>query len=179
MKARRSGQLLLVACLLGAAIVVAACGATGEATYSDPFAYCRAVDTIDTPDARYTGPEIPDEVAQGLQVALGLPTGTPAPPIAQNSYWRCMDGQVYACTVGANLPCLERANTDRTPTEEMAAYCKENPTSDFIPAVVTGRDTVYEWHCSQGTPEAGDQVLTADARGFLSEYWYKIEQGGQ
>ncbi len=29
-----------------------------QATYSDPFAYCAAVGTIDAPDARYTGPKI-------------------------------------------------------------------------------------------------------------------------
>ena len=33
---------------------------TGQATFTDPYAYCTAVGNMDTPDARYTGPKTPD-----------------------------------------------------------------------------------------------------------------------
>ena len=184
-RARRLAALLLLAGLLGAcALPVGPSGAaapataTSAATYTDPFAYCAAVGTIDAPDARYTGPRLPSDVVNGLQKALGL-TGTPPPPVAQGTVWRCMDGQVYACTVGANLPCEEKANTDLTPTQEMKDFCQANPQSDVIPAVVTGPATVYEWRCTDGTPKTVKQVAQPDARGFLANIWYKIAPPGK
>jgi putative hemolysin len=143
------------------------------ATFADPFAYCAAVGTMDTPGPDYAGPKIPESVARGLQQALNAPD-TPIDVLENGSFWRCMDGSVYACFVGANLPCEAKANTDRTPTQEEIDYCQQNPNSDFIPAVVTGRETVYEWRCRDGTPEIVRQISQPDAQGFLSEIWYKI-----
>ena len=151
-------------------------GASG--TFTDPFAYCAATGTIDAPDQRFVGPKVPPAIAAGLQKALGL-TGTPAPPVAENSVWRCMDGKVYACTIGANLPCTEKADTNRTPTQAMADFCQANPASDFIPAVVTGRATVYEWRCTDGKPEIVRQMTNVDAQGFQADIWYEIMPAGQ
>jgi Tol biopolymer transport system component/putative hemolysin len=143
------------------------------ATYTDPFAYCAVVGTVDTPGSDYVGPQVPESVARGLQQALNAPD-TPIEVLENGSFWRCMDGSVYACFVGANLPCQAKANTDRTPTQEEIDYCQQNPNSDFIPAVVTGRETVFEWRCRDGAPEIVQQVSQPDAQGFLSEIWYKI-----
>src|SRR5664280_2603081 len=41
-------------------------------TYTDPFAYCAAVGTIDAPDSRYTGDPIPLMIIQGYLKAAGL-----------------------------------------------------------------------------------------------------------
>lgn len=146
---------------------------TAQATYSDPFAYCAAVGTIDQPDARYAGPKLPPGVVNGLQKALNLP-GTPAPPVAQNSFWRCMDGKVYACTVGANLPCQSKADVSKTPADDMNAFCQQQPAADFIPAAVTGHDTIYEWGCKAGRPEITGQIAQVDARGYRADIWYQI-----
>ena len=78
--------------------------------------------------------------------------------------------------MGANLPCEAKADTDRTPTQDEIDFCQANPDSDFIPAVVTGRETVYEWRCAAGQPEIVRQVSEPDAQGFLSEIWYQIDQ---
>jgi dipeptidyl aminopeptidase/acylaminoacyl peptidase len=142
-------------------------------TYTDPFAYCAAVGTVDTPGSNYVGPQVPESVARGLQQALNAPD-TPIDVLENGSFWRCMDGSVYACFVGANLPCEAKANTDRTPTQEETDYCQQNPNSDFIPAVVTGRETVYEWRCLGGTPDIVKQLSQPDVQGFLSDIWYKI-----
>jgi hypothetical protein len=159
--------LLVVASLAG-------CGAnSASASYADPFAYCAAVGTIDAPGDTYTGPQVPPSVAQGLQTALNAPD-TPLSVLETGSSWRCMDGDVYACFVGANLPCDAKANTDRTPTQEEIEFCQQNPASDFVPAVVTGRETVFAWRCRDGSPEILNQVFQPDAQGFLSEIWYKI-----
>ena len=131
--------------------------------------------TIDAPDAAYTGPQVPESVANGLQVALNAPE-TPLSVLEGGSSWRCMNGDVYACFIGANLPCDARANTDRTPTQDETDFCQQNPDSEFIPAVVTGRETVFEWRCREGTPEIVRQVFQPDAQGFLSEIWYKIDR---
>jgi hypothetical protein len=146
-------------------------------TYSDPFAYCAAVGTIDAPDARYSGPSVPDEVARGLRTATQAPPDAPLDQFRSGSFWRCMDGKVYACTVGANLPCQEQANTSQAPTAAMTNYCRTNPNGD-IPAFVTGRATIYAWSCANGVATSGRQVAQVDDRGFLANIWYAISTQG-
>jgi len=177
-----------------AALLLSACGApqatavptavaspspaTEQGQFTDPFAYCAAVSTMDTPDARYTGPETPEAVVKGLRKVLETPDDVPMEPFVAGTFWRCMDGKVWACFVGANLPCTEKADTSRTPTPDMADFCKANPTSDFIPAYITGRATVYEWRCTNGVPEIVKQIVEPDAQGFQSNIWYEISPGG-
>lgn len=145
------------------------------ATFSDPFAYCAAAGTIDAPDSRYTGEKTPDVVIQGFLKAAGLEnTSEPAEMLQKSTIWRCMDGKVYACNFGANLPCDSKANTDKTPTQEMTGYCKENQGAEFIPAYVTGHTTIYSWRCDKDKPVVDQQVFQTDAAGYLSEIWYPI-----
>lgn len=146
-------------------------------SFSDPFAYCAAVGTIDAPDARYVGQKVPDSIAQALKKATGAAADAPLNIFVQGSYWRCMNGKVYGCFVGANLPCTAKADTSRTPTADETDFCKANANADVVPAVVTGRDTVYEWRCRNGAPDIVRQVVTPDARGFLSQYWYELTPG--
>jgi hypothetical protein len=169
------GPMALSIALLLVVASLAGCGTPAPASYADPFAYCAAVGTIDAPDATYTGPKVPESVAQGLQKALNAPD-TPLDVLENGSSWRCMGGEVYACFVGANLPCEAKANTDQTPTQDEVDFCKQNPDSEVIPAVVTGRETVYEWRCRNSAPEIVKQVFQPDAQGFVSEIWYKISK---
>lgn len=99
------------------AAVVAACSAdTASArSHADPFAYCSAVGNVDVPDGRYTGPAMPPAVAEGLRRALGAAADAPIELFTRGASWRCMGGTPYACSVGANLPCRERADTSRAP----------------------------------------------------------------
>lgn len=87
-----------------------------------------------------------------------------------------MDGKVYACTVGANLPCLDKADLGRAPAAPIVRFCRLNPAANVIPAYVTGRATVYEWRCAQGAPAIVRQLATPDAQGYLSNIWYEIPQ---
>ncbi|MCC7129113.1 MAG: hypothetical protein B6D39_03340 [Anaerolineae bacterium UTCFX2] len=145
-------------------------------TFSDPFAYCAAVGTIDQPDAHYIGPKITDAILQGFIKAAELDASAePSEVFEQSTIWRCMDHSVYACNFGANLPCDSKADTNQTPTQAMADYCKENPNSDFIPMYVTGHATIYSWHCVKDQPEVLEQLDEVDAAGFLSRIWYRIE----
>lgn len=172
---RRTDLLLALALMLSATLLVGCGSATVSADYTDPFAYCEAAGTIDAPGEEYTGPALPETVARGLQTALNAPD-LPFEMLQNGSVWRCVEGQVYACFVGANLPCEAKVNLDKTPTQEMTDFCTANPDSDFVPAVVTGRETVYEWRCTNSTPEIVRQVSEPDAQGFFSEIWYEISQ---
>lgn len=141
--------------------------------YDDPFTYCTAVGTIDVPDERYTGPKMPDSIIQGM-VNQGVVSAEAPSEFKQNAVWRCMDHSVWVCHFGANLPCQEKADLSQTPTPEMKDFCTANPSADSIPAVVTGRATVYEWKCHQGKPEVARQIFQADPQGYLANFWYEL-----
>jgi len=164
--------LFILIFVLGCALILVACASPAP----DPFAYCASVGTLDAPDARWTGPKTPDVVVRGLMKAMGLPADAQPDPIAQSTFWRCMDGKVYACTVGANLPCQEKADTSKTPSAAMNEFCQANPSSDSIPAYVTGRATVYDWKCANGAPVINQQLTEPDGRGFLKMFWYEISK---
>jgi hypothetical protein len=147
---------------------------TFSQTLSDPFAYCSAVVNADTPDARYTGQKISSVVVQNLRQVLGTPADAPNEIFLRANFWRCMNGKVYACFVGANLPCGAKANVDQTPTQAENEFCKQNPHAE-IPAAVTGHEAIYAWRCNNGSPEIAKQVFQVDARGFIMEIWYEIK----
>lgn len=139
--------------------------------YIDPFSYCRGVDTIDKPDDSYVGPAVPPAVLEGLARALGVPRVEP-----RGVFWRCMDRRVYACAVGANLPCEEKADTSREPTRAMLDFCRSQPGADTIPMAVTGHAALFEWRC-QGTQPAIIRTITEpDSRGFLANIWHEIRE---
>ncbi|GAA5442463.1 hypothetical protein Misp06_00637 [Microbulbifer sp. NBRC 101763] len=144
--------------------------------FNDPVAYCRVVVNADNPEEPYIGPAKPQMVLTGIYLAAGISAGAPRDWVAGGTFWRCMDGGVYACFIGANLPCKEKANTSKEPSEAITAYCKSNPASKSIPAVVTGRVTIYEWHCENSVPEITRQALQVDKRGFIANYWYRMDR---
>jgi hypothetical protein len=145
----------------------------GQSSYNDPFAYCAAVGTIDTPDARYIGPKMPDSVIQAM-IQQGIVSADAPLAFQQNAVWRCMNNSVWVCHFGANLPCLEKADMTQVPTSGMEDYCKMNPAADTIPAAVTGRATVYEWACKDGKPEVVKQLFKSDPQGYLADFWYEL-----
>jgi hypothetical protein len=145
---------------------------TEKGQFTDPFAYCAAVGTVDAPDQRYTGPEVPEEIVQALRKAVEIPDDAP-PWGTAGTFWRCMDGNVWGCSVGANLPCY-KADTSETPSPTMNDYCEGDPDADFIPAAATGHGTIYEWRCADGKPEIVRQVFGVDAQGFVADFWYEL-----
>lgn len=170
-----SAAALLAACTAAHPAPRASAAAPAEASWSSPFAYCRAIGTIDRPDARYTGSEPPPAVVAGLANALGAPPAAAArSALAHGTFWRCMGGSVYACTVGANLPCTEKAVTSRRPTATETDYCRQNPGAPFIPMYVTGHASVYEWACRGAAAVAGKTIAKVDARGYVAGIWYRI-----
>lgn len=165
---------VLAVALLWLTACTAATPAAAPAQFTDPLAYCAAAGTIDAPDARYTGPQYPEAITQGL-IAQGLVVADAPKEIVEHYTWRCAGGKVRACHFGNNLPCTDKADTNKTPWAELNEFCTANPDAEVIPAVVTGRATVYEWRCQGGTPQIVKQVFTADPQGYIAEFWYTIE----
>lgn len=150
-------------------------GAQAPASYTDPFAYCAAVGAIDAPDSAYVGPKTPPSIINGLKEAAKLSSDMPETVIESGTVWRCMNGRVSACFVGTNLPCSEKADTSQTPTQPMVDFCQANPATEAIPATVTGRATIYEWQCTDGSPAIVKQIFQPDDQGFISDFWYEID----
>jgi hypothetical protein len=149
--------------------------APNQATYTDPFAYCSAVGTIDAPDSRYTGVAMPDTLIQGYLKAAGLQNnGEPMDLLRTTTSWRCMDKSVYVCNIGANLPCDSKADTNKNPTQAMQDFCKANQNADSIPMSVTGHATIYSWGCAKDTPKLLSQVFQVDAAGYITNIWYQL-----
>jgi hypothetical protein len=141
-------------------------------TYTDPFAYCAAMVQIDAPDARYTGPLMSAAFFNAYLKAAGLdPNGYYPDAFKKMTIWRCMNGQVYVCNFGANIPCDSKADTNKKPTQALTDYCKVNPDTDFIPAYVTGHAVIYSWHCVKDVPEVLQQIDTVDPAGYQSSFW--------
>ena len=116
------------------ALTILSCSAEEKAemsgkTYDNPFSYCKAAGTVDSPGPEYKGPAVPESIAEGLRKEFG--SQAPMDVFIKGTYWRCMDGKVYACNVGANLPCTEKADTSKEPNEGMVNYCKENSRDAF------------------------------------------------
>lgn len=148
--------------------------AGGAASYDDPFAYCAAVGTVDAPGPPYDGPPTPELLVRKLKAASGAPAEAPDALFREAASWRCMEGAVYACTVGANLPCTTKADPGREPDAAMRAFCDEQPEGTVLPAVVTGRATIYAWRCSGGEAVAEGPPKAVDAAGFLADIWYRL-----
>ena len=174
-RARRFRLSIIAGAVLGSLAQLFAAPGLAAAGFADPFTYCAAVGTVDVPDARYAGPAMPEAVLRGLKAALDLPADAPSAPLATNSVWRCMDGKIYACTIGANLPCSEKADTRRQPGAALVEFCRQNPDAGVIPMAVTGRATVFEWRCAGETPAIVRQFAQADAAGYLAGIWHEID----
>ena len=146
-----------------------------QADYTNPFKYCKAVGTVDEPGENYTGEKVTTYIAQQLKNKFGAPESAPIEAFVRGTSWRCMDGKLYACNVGANLPCNEKADVSKEPNEGMINYCKENADSDFIPAYAQGRTTVYEWKCKGEKPEIVKRIVDVDKAGYQKNIWYEIK----
>jgi hypothetical protein len=135
----------------------------------DPFAYCLRVETIDTPIGG--GSPIPTALLPYLRAAIGLSSNA---PLTRQSYsWRCMDGAVFICAIGANIPCQTKADRARR-NSGAERYCRENPNAPVVPAYATGHSGIYDWSCSSGHSVRGKASVTLDRRGYAVKFWYRL-----
>jgi hypothetical protein len=139
---------------------------------TDPFGYCARVVTEDRLGVASSNEEI-TFLAPHLRNSLGL--SADAPVVAANVFWRCMHGKVYACAVGANLPCASKADR-ATHNRGAANFCREHPDAVEVAAYATGHDTVYAWRCAAGAAVRGAAVATLDERGFRTDIWHAVSK---
>ena len=172
--------LIIPALLLGLAVL--SCNQSSETktgedqkTFENPFEYCKAVGNVDMPESEYVGPKVPESIAEKLRKDMGVAESMPSEIFNDGTSWRCMDGNVYACNVGANLPCQEKADVSKEPNDGMLNYCGDNPDAEVIPMFASGRATVYEWKCDNGTPEIVKQIAETDKAGYIKNIWYEIK----
>jgi hypothetical protein len=89
-----------------------------------------------------------------------------------SSFYRCVDGGLLLCTVGANLPC-GKANTSRS-IAGASNFCRQNPDSIGVPMAATGHNTIYSWRCVGKIAKAGGPVARLDKQGYFASYWKKL-----
>jgi hypothetical protein len=155
---------MLVRLMLPVVLLFALAAPAFAQAYSDPVPYCMAVKTIDKPDARYTGPKLPDWMAKKLNMQ---------PSQGKMMEWRCAGGAVMACRYGANIPCNQKAVATQTPTQPITDYCRQNPDSQFVPMVVTGHSSSVSWACHGPRPVVLSSA-PVDAQGYQTSYWQKV-----
>lgn len=167
---------LLAGLVLSSLPCAPAHAADKPATFTDPVPYCKAVGSIDAPDARYKGPAVPDWMVAALyskdEIKAQKSAGVdPARAIV----WRCMQGAVFGCVQG-NSPICGKANQDKTPTKAMSDFCAGAPNAEVIPLSVIGHDTpmIYDWTCKGKQPTITRQIFKVDAQGFPTELWKEI-----
>jgi hypothetical protein len=141
---------LILSGLLCTVVTAFAAESKGGAASPDPIAYCKSVGTRDT-----------------VRPMRG----------SQGTFWRCMDGQVFVCVVGANIPCQAKADISRR-NAGAQAFCREHPDAEIVPAYATGHRTIYEWRCMSGTPLRGKAVQRLDRRGFQADFWHPLAPDG-
>jgi hypothetical protein len=154
-------------CVLTAlALTVAATRPALAQTFTDPVPYCKAVGTINKPDARYIGPKLKPWMAEKLHLQ---------PDEGKMMEWRCANKAVLACLYGANIPCGSKAKTSRKPTPAIVGYCRRNPESDFVPMVVTGHESAVSWACHRSVPVVAHSAAV-DRQGYQKDFWQVVSR---
>ena len=109
-----------------------------------------------------------------LKALLGLVRAAGDP---EEYFWRCMDGAVFVCAIGANIPCRSKADRSRR-NVGAEAFCRETGNADFVPAYAAGHGTIYEWRCVSGAAVRGKAIAQLDRRGFQRDFWHRLAPGG-
>ena len=152
----------------GLAVLAASCGPSapsGDASHKTqvtPAQYCAQVQTDDA----LRRP--PDSMMPAVRQIFGVSDDYPR----AGAFYRCAEGKVMVCIVGANLPC-GKANTSVV-LPATVTWCRANSDADFIPMSVTGHETAYSWRCVNGAPVARRTPGTLDKRGFFAKNWKKL-----
>jgi hypothetical protein len=83
--------------------------------------------------------------------------------------YRCMDGKIMVCFIGANLPCAKIVTARDNPGAD--AFCKKASNGDAVPAYATGHDSAYSFKCRDGSAVVDRETWQLDKRGFAAKIW--------
>lgn len=149
--------------LLLFAVLPPLAGLATPTPHESPRAYCADIGTDDT--LRTPPPSLAPAIRRLFSIR-----GTLAPKAA---YYRCAEGSVKVCFVGANLPCGKANSSKNLPA--VARWCETHPDTEAVPLYVTGHDSLYSWHCVGSRAATGASRGPLDARGFFEEYWKTVK----
>lgn len=138
---------------------------TKATTYTNPFAYCAAVGTVDQPGPRYRGAEHPKDIVTSMSKATGGSSLYPG-----QTTWRCEGGRVMGCYLGASGEnCSFRVDRAMGASREMIRYCRTR-SSGRIPEAAAG--PAWFWRCNGGAPQLDPTVVAPS--GYLTSAWVVI-----
>jgi hypothetical protein len=93
-------------------------------------------------------------------------------PGMPNTSWRCMNGGIYVCEMGASGRGCMKAGHSTAPTGGVIKWCRENPNSDFVPgAYLSG--AAISWKC-RGTQPVVVETEGVDEQGYVKRFWRKV-----
>jgi hypothetical protein len=135
--------------------------------YKDPFTYCKAVVTRDggeggVDDSRYVGTQPPDAVIHAMMKKVG---------VTESFAWRCMNGNVYGCYLGASGRGCRIADTSERQVAAIRTFCAENPNSSIVPNSVNY--SASDWTCNGNTPIVVESY-PVDHRGYMAGNWVQV-----
>jgi hypothetical protein len=138
----------------------------GAWAQTSPALYCQQIRTDDA--LRAVPPSLVPVVVRLFQLEA-----MPPAQVERSTYFRCAEGHVFVCTIGANLAC-GKADTRRD-LPGVRAWCVQHAGSQNVPAYVTGHATIYLWRCDGPRPVASRSALSVDPRGFISQNWKRVD----
>lgn len=141
--------------------------ATQRTAITDPFEFCRHVDTIDWPVQSFPGGEIYEGPRQPFDEKFGSTVA-----------WRCWDGSVLGCYTGATAGACMKANESTDPPAELRLWCSQHA-DQYPPAAATGHSTVYEWYCRGTSPTIVSRRVARediDGLGYFLGPWFEVVQ---
>jgi hypothetical protein len=84
--------------------------------------------------------------------------------------WRCMDGKVLVCNLGASgAACESTMPYDADRRKVFVEFCHQNPNSDYIAASIS-RGLAGEWRC-RGVVPVESRRIPVDKRGYFQSSW--------
>ena len=165
---------------IGVAVVVAAslcCSPLAAEQAKDAgvrnglFAHCASVRDDDT--VRSYEPTLREPTIKAFKKMFPDMREEPASSeFEAQARYRCMDGKVMVCFIGANLPCT-KINTAKD-NAGADAFCKQ--ASDGVPvaAYATGHDSAYSFTCRAGRAVVDRETWQLDKRGFAAKLWTAV-----
>jgi hypothetical protein len=154
-------------------LAILTCAAPSARAAEDLRQLCKQAKNDDT--VRAYSPEL----EKGTIAAYGklFPDAQDKPDQAMlqsQAQYRCMNGKVLVCFIGANLPCAKMNTSRKNPGA--AEFCRQNPNEDSVPAAATGHDTIYNYRCRHGRAQVTDMAWKLDRRGFAEELWTELPE---
>ena len=88
--------------------------------------------------------------------------------------WRCMDGEVLVCDLGASgRACMQTSQPSEQVLAEMNDFCRKNANSDYIAGYLIG-GLADEWRCD-GTKPVVVGNIPVDRLGYFLEAWRALD----